>query len=179
MAHGQTAIDDPDHGGHHRHHADVDAGATEGEGTAGAMDVVGLPPTTREAAAPPPVPDPDSAAVLDLVAGRELRAPSAGPGAGPTLTELALSSGVVFRGDHVEARGAVTDARGRPVSEGTVRVLLLLSTGERVRLLGHARLDPRGRFEARIMVPADQPAGDFQIVAEFMGTPGYAPSVSP
>ena len=104
---------------------------------------------------------------LDLQVAR----PAAHPGARATVTTLATSASIVFRGDAIALTGEVHEVSGAPVSGGTVQLLLLDASRTRaVRRLGAAAVGADGRFRAELLCPPDQEPGGYELVAEFLGT---------
>jgi hypothetical protein len=153
----------------------------EGQSSAGAGAVEGLPPVRRsERAAVSPargVGKPLSGATLlpPPVSRRQERADLRA-----TRTSLELSETMIFRGDALDASGRVVDAAGRPVTIGSVQLLLMDGPGGRaLGLLALTTVDAAGRFNARVNVPADQRPGGYEVVAEFLGADPYAASRSP
>ncbi|MEZ4269191.1 MAG: transglutaminase domain-containing protein [Myxococcota bacterium] len=153
----------------------------EGQSSAGATHVEGLPPVRRaERSAPSAArgtakPLSGGALLPPPVSRRQER-----PDLRATRTSLELSDALVFRGDALEASGRVLDAAGRPVTIGSVQVLLMDGPGGRaLGLLALTTVDASGRYSARFQVPADQRPGGYEVIAEFLGADPYAASRSP
>ena len=146
--------------------------------SAGATEVIGLPPTRRRA---PGGGVPGGAEVVALGGG--LLPPPvariAHSGARSTVTRLEIAEAIVYRGDMVIVSGEVTSRAGRGIAEGKVQLLLLDGRqGATLGLLGVAGVGAGGRFRTEIRLPEDQPPGGYEVVAEFLGTPNHAPSRS-
>lgn len=153
----------------------------EGNASGGASSVEGLPPVRRasmDAARPAreaTALEPAGASLPPPFRRREDR-----PDLRPTRTSLDLSEDLVFRGDAIEAKGRVVDGAGRPVTIGSVQILLTEGPGGRaVGMLAVTAVDSTGRFNVRFSVPADQRPGGYEVVAEFLGVDPYAASRSP
>lgn len=153
--------------------------------TAGAVAVEGMPAASRRdfgTAGGSVDPDALPEAIRALLNRNIPRAPPPPPGSMRTLTRtsMAFDRAFVFRGEPVIVGGRVLDARGDAVTNGSVQVLLLYGrNGRAVALLGTALVDGEGRYAAEVRIPERQPPGDYDIVAEYMGTATWAPSVSP
>ncbi|HIA02534.1 MAG TPA: hypothetical protein EYN66_11595 [Myxococcales bacterium] len=95
-----------------------------------------------------------------------------------TRTQLKRLSAQVFRGDKIKIAGHVLATRS-PISKGIVRILLLdLQKKRVVRVLGKVATDSDGKFTAELVMPKALSPGQWQVVAHYMGSPSYAPSVS-
>lgn len=138
------------------------AGAEDGAGGAGQQG-----PNGREV----PAPGTDSAADDADHAGD----PAATDGTPPSLTEtiLVLDEPNVraYRGQVVDLRGRVEDARSRPVVEGRVEVRVGDSP-----LLGAALTDESGRFALSIAIPPSLGVGRHDLRVRFVGADGLAPA---
>jgi len=153
--------------------------------TAGATRVEGLPPASRRdfASAGGSV-DPDALpeAIRAMLSENIPRAAPPPPGVirATTRTTMSFEQAYVYRGDAMIVSGQVADASGAPVAAGSVQILLLYGRqGRAVALLGTALVDADGRYRAEVRIPDNQPPGDYDIVAEYMGSALHAPSVSP
>ncbi len=153
----------------------------QGQSSAGAGSVEGLPPVRRnERATASP-----SQGLGKPVSGGALLPPAVSrrqerPDLRATRTSLELSDTLIFRGDALEGSGRVLDGAGRPVTIGSVQLLLMDGPGGRaLGLLALTTLDSAGRFSARFNIPADQRPGGYEVVAEFLGADPYAASRSP
>ena len=110
---------------------------------------------------------------------RLIKRPEKRPNSRPTQTVLRLDSAIVFRGDRVEANGQVIAIEGSMLPSGIVQILLVSpESGRAIRQLATATLDPRGAFRTVIAFPREMSPGNYEIVAEFMGTETLAPSTS-
>ncbi|MDP6944172.1 MAG: transglutaminase domain-containing protein [Myxococcota bacterium] len=142
--------------------------------SAGATDVVGLPPTRRQ---PPKRQEPRAP-------GRTGLLPPPLPlvtasGAPPTATTLAILAPVVYRGEPFQVSGTVTHQDGSH-AVGQVRLVLLeVSTGNAIGLLRTVLLAPDGSYETSVTIPGSQAPGGYELVAEYLGGPAAAPSRSP
>ncbi|MCB9728743.1 MAG: transglutaminase domain-containing protein [Deltaproteobacteria bacterium] len=153
----------------------------EGQSSAGASTIEGLPPVRRRERAPAS----GSATTGDPLAGAALLPPPVARREArndllATRTSLTLSESLVFRGDPLEGSGRVVDADGHPVTIGSVQLLLVDGPGGRaLGLLALTALDAAGRFRTSFTVPPDQRPGGYEVVAEFLGADPYAASRSP
>ena len=145
---------------------------------AGATEVLGLPPTAsrtgrtgarRGAAtslAPRPLPPPAAWPEVE-VGGRR------------TTTTLSLATALAYRGEPLSVWGHVRDSDGDAVRGGTVQIVLRAGVDRQVvGLLGVCRLGPEGHFKTDVQIPPQQTTGSYEIIAEFLGAPGIAPSRS-
>lgn len=140
---------------------------------AGATRVEGLPAEETPAApGSAPIAD-DAAPTIEAPIARARPAPHLQP----TKTTIAVSETLVFRGDGVRVSGRVTTARGAPIANGAVQVLLARAADrEAVALLGTAAISD-GRFAVEVAIPPRQSPGSYEIIAEFLGDGVHAPSV--
>jgi len=98
----------------------------------------------------------------------------------PTRTTLEVTSSLVYRGDAFDVSGQVTDLGGQPVSDGAVQLILLVGAERRpIVRLATINLDPGGAFATTIAIPAEQPPGSYELVAEYLGDFVHSPSTSP
>ncbi len=154
---------------------------TRGE-LAGARTVSGLPPARRPGPSSDRTPGENAVdAHVEEALKLGLAAPVAAAGDKATQTTLEISKSILYRGERVRLQGRVMSASGAPLRAGLVQLLLLDSaTGEPVALLGLAQLNPSdGTFGSNIALSKQQPPGDYELAAQFIGGGGYAPSTSP
>lgn len=147
---------------------------------AGATRVEGMPSAGRTSAAGASPVDPAAfPEAIRAMLNRAIPRAAAAPHKVPTRVTLSVEGWAVYRGDPLAVSGQVMDARGRPVTDGTLQILLLFGADRQaVALLATALLDADGRYTAEVRVPEQQPPGDYEIVAEFMGNSAHAPAVS-
>ncbi len=86
---------------------------------------------------------------------------------------------MVYRGDRLTVSGRVQTVDGQP-AQGTILILLTDRTsGTNLGLLGTTSTQADGSYQTRLVFPQGQALGDYDVIAQFMGSHQFAPARSP